>query len=239
MLAHLLYEKLRDPQSAKDDLGATLPGLFGISAKSTFRKMVMDNSLAVFFPNSQLGTIDTALSYFVQTETPPFDELSIQLANYAKKNGWVANIGVQVAARALKPNLNNAFYLWYEGGYQVPASSKLILSWLYHTSTVTFDLEKQKVEFRNVYDDTRHLEVMFGELDQAKGDIQRVQRQRPIEIANIELTKGEETPVLGMKIIERQEQRPLFDIVVPAVIKVDPARLTRHITNPKYIDRLS
>ena len=237
MLAHLLYAELKDHQSAKDDLVATLPGLFGASAKSTFREMVMVNPSAVFFPNHQLGTLDTALSYFVQTEKLPFDELSIQLANYAKDSGWVAKIGVHVAAEMSKPGLNNAYDLWYEGGYQAVNSRILRFYWLHHTSTVTFDLEEQKVELRNVYDDTRRLEVMLGELDQAKEEIHRAQKQRPVEIADIELTNGGETPVLGMKLIERPTQRPLFDIVVPAVITVDPARLTRHITNPQYIAR--
>jgi|SRR3989338_2294666 len=106
MLANLLYEKIGQPQTAKDDLRRSLPDLFGSRARGTLKDLVMQ-PVADFYHNSELGTLPTALSYFVQPNGGPFDELSIKLANDHKSAGWNAQIGTHVASAVHQPDCNN------------------------------------------------------------------------------------------------------------------------------------
>src|SRR3989344_9178524 len=106
MLANLLYEKIGQPQTAKDDLRRSLPDLFGSRARGTLKDLVMQ-PVADFYHNSELGTLPTALSYFVQPNGGPFDELSIQLANYYQSARWTASIGAHVAPAVHQPDYDN------------------------------------------------------------------------------------------------------------------------------------
>ncbi|OGK12624.1 hypothetical protein A3C98_00835 [Candidatus Roizmanbacteria bacterium RIFCSPHIGHO2_02_FULL_37_15] len=239
MLAHLMYERLSKTEStsARDELRNTLPDLFGASTRTSFHRMVVQNPGAIFYPNHRLGTLDTALSYFVQPMTAPFDELSIQLANYAKESGWVAQIGVHVSPDLLRPDQNNTFSLQWEGKHSAPHSTVFTFTWHNHTSMVSVDLGKSNIRISNILDRWRNVVVGFAQLGEAGEDIQKVQGRSPVQIAQIELTNGTEAPVLGLRLVERQEGRELLGITVPTAITVDSARLTQLITEPKYIRR--
>lgn len=234
MLAHLLYEPLENPQSAKDDLSISIPGLFAGSSGFSLREAVTENPNATFFPNSRYGTLGTALSYFVQTGGEPIDEVSVQLANYAKEYGWLVNVGAHVPGSILVPDCNNTFDMRWDGGFLVPNSTALSFHWPYHTSEMTVDLNAQIIKFTDFLNRCNtDLVVPFADLDKAQERIRDFQGWEPIEIAGIEITQGK-VPLLGLKFLERITQRPLFDLVVPTSITVDQNRLTRLITPPPY-----
>ena len=240
MLAQLLYEKLQNPQSARDDLMVTLPDLFGQDAATTFTAMVIKNPSAIFYPNSSYGTLQTALSYYVQPVHPPFDEVSIQAATFADNSGWITHVGAHFHEETLGLDNNHTIGLSFTGRNNKPESSILRFNWTYHTRGMEIDLEKRTIDFSVMNDRERRLVIPLDKLTQAgtRDEISKAQSHQEIEIAGIELGPGD-NPILGFTLLERNTQRHLLDLVVPAVIRVDPTRLTQHITPPKYIDRLA
>jgi hypothetical protein len=157
------------------------------------------------------------------------------MASWAHNLGWVVGVGTHVKDEKFTNlwNPNHTFNLDWSARTGQVLSNNLFLHWTYHMSEITFDFEAETVRFFNHNDNIREATLPFAKIRQGSDEVARVQSHRQIRIENIELPQ-ECNPFLGLTFVERASGNTMFDLVVPAQLRIEPARLIQLITRPEY-----